>query len=404
MPLLRKTSSKAYAAQPAAASSIVEPISESTSKKKQPARYEDAWRQEHKVGQEAIQRTFELNNSAVDDVLLNPLDIQREQLIRTLLLDEEEKSDRGEPWGHPMGEAGGLSGVLRFARYWLGPFGSAAKEMAYCQPSNDLVDHLEACYITPVMCFDAFFGVCTLELSLGEPENELIVEHIAWKISTIIFAIAAPFALMLPPVMIMHVRIMASVSRPRLRKFIGKWNAELSRPHGLRIWIWCLTMVGAGLRAFATHATYDTGNRGWGTAVGVAWLVAVCICFLLTKSTVDMWYSAWLPWEEARQAAEHREKEAGDEAFFFDVTGRKLKPIDGAQAAVNSSLVLQRLKRRATSRRLGSIRMGHMSDTGAPTRGASGATCGGTAGSGTTGTNPRVVPIEESCVQGAGLG
>ena len=48
------------------------------------------------AGTDAIQRTFELNKQAVDDVLLDPKDIQREQLLRVLLLDEEAKIDRGE--------------------------------------------------------------------------------------------------------------------------------------------------------------------------------------------------------------------------------------------------------------------------------------------------------------------
>ena len=46
------------------------------------------------VGAGAIQRTFELNKQAVDDVLLDPKDIQREQLLRVMLLDEEAKIDK----------------------------------------------------------------------------------------------------------------------------------------------------------------------------------------------------------------------------------------------------------------------------------------------------------------------
>ena len=169
-----------------------------------------------------LQRTFELNKQAIDDVLLDPRDIQREQLIRTLLLSDEEKIDKGASWGHPEGEAGGFSSVWRYMRYWLGPFGSTRHEFAYFQPVNDLMSNMESSHLTPGMCFDAFFGVFLLQITLAEPENAETAQHLAFKVSSVIFALATPIALLLPPVTVMHVRVLSCVARPRMRKFLGK--------------------------------------------------------------------------------------------------------------------------------------------------------------------------------------
>ena len=171
----------------------------------------------------------------------------------------------------------------------------------------------------------------------------------AWKISAIAFAFITPFALLLPPVTVMHVRVLSCVSRPRLRKFIGKWSDEFSLPHAMRTIVWGVVMVGGGLRAYATHMVYDESeHKLWGWGVAVAWVSAVMICFALSWRTVQMYFDAWLPWEEARQAAESRETAEGDNAFYFSIDGTKVKAFDAAQSSANAILTVRRLRRQAT--------------------------------------------------------
>jgi len=84
--------------------------------------------------------------------------------------------------------------------------------------------------------------------------------------------------------------------------------------------------------------------------VFAAWFGSVTVVFFMLWSTVQMYYDTWLPWEEARRAAEQRERDEGDDAFYFSIEGDKLKPIDIAQNAVNASVMASRLKRNMTNR------------------------------------------------------
>ena len=78
---------------------------------------------------------------------------------------------------------------------WLAaatPFGSTRHEYRYFQPANDLMGNLEAACLTPCMFFDGLFGISLLELTLAEPEDGAVAEHIGWKISSLLFVAAMP--------------------------------------------------------------------------------------------------------------------------------------------------------------------------------------------------------------------
>ena len=274
-----------------------------------------------------------------------------------MLLDEEAKIDKGEPWGHPIGE----SRTRRFVSYWSGPFSGIKQEFKYFQPVNDVMNNMEASHLSPGMVFDAFFGVMVFELALSEPENGDVAQTTAWKTSAIAFAFITPFALLLPPVTVMHVRVLSCVSRPRLRKFIGKWSDEFSLPHAMRTMVSpyrfhllssprpptasssCsllsplaglvdgdggrrptrlrhasdLRRIGTRLLEFNPLCTSNPPpppstlyplpsnpwqeHKLWGWGVAAAWALGVLICFALSWRTIQMYFDAWLPWEDARQ-------------------------------------------------------------------------------------------------------
>lgn len=283
------------------------------------ARYAGAWKQSRPES-DALQRTVELNlaTSAIDNVLLNPKDIQREQLIRVLVMDEEAAADAGKPWGHPIGE----NPVLRFLKYWLGPFGSTRDEYSFLQPANDLANNIQSGFLAPAMVFDALFALYALELTMAAASTPAVAELLAWKISTVLLAFTAPISAMMPAASCMHARVIASVSRPRLRKFIGKWSHALSQPHGLRITSFLSVMLATSMRSVCTHYMQDgagAGALGW--LVAGAFCASCVVCSLIANTTLRMWYSAWLPWEEARAAAAEKEKREGDAAFYFGAEG-----------------------------------------------------------------------------------
>jgi hypothetical protein len=133
------------------------------------------------------------------------------------------------------------------------------------------------------------------------PSSKELGSSWPWLISTCLFGLAAPIALVNVPILLIQNHALAAVPRERLRGVLAANRYCIGMGHGISINIFQIYFAGSVMRIYAIY----NGTEGYGPfallTVG-SYVLGVIAVLLIAWPTIKMYFSVWQPWDQCTKA------------------------------------------------------------------------------------------------------